>query len=86
MLVEHFDKLPAKTVTRKADRATLEARLREALPEQGMNALEVLDQLQQDVLSNIMHLDQKFPDSLIQVQKAGKPTSRRNRAPNLTKS
>ncbi len=57
MLVEHFEELPGKPVTRKADRATLEARLREAPPENGTNALEILDQLQRDVFSNIMHLD-----------------------------
>ena len=57
ILVEHFQELPGKPVTRKADRPTLEARLREALPEHGANALEVLDQLQRDVFSNIMHTD-----------------------------
>jgi aromatic-L-amino-acid decarboxylase len=57
VLVEHFEGLPGKPVTRKADRPTLKARLREALPEHGSNALEVLDQLQRDVFSNIMHLD-----------------------------
>jgi len=57
ILVEHFQELPGKPVTRKADRPTLEAQLREALPEHGANALEVLDQLQRDVFSNIMHTD-----------------------------
>jgi aromatic-L-amino-acid decarboxylase len=57
MLVEHFEELPEKPVTRKADRPTLETRLREALPEHGSNALEVLDQLRWDVFSNIMHTD-----------------------------
>ena len=57
ILVEHFQELPGKPVTRKADRPTLEARLRGALPEHGANALEVLDQLQRDVFSNIMHTD-----------------------------
>jgi aromatic-L-amino-acid decarboxylase len=57
MLVEHFQELPGKPVTRKADRPTLETRLREALPEHGANALEILDQLQRDVFSNIMHTD-----------------------------
>ena len=57
ILVEHFQELPGKPVTRKADRPALEARLREALPEHGANALEVLDQLQRDVFSNIMHTD-----------------------------
>ena len=57
ILVEHFQDLPEKPVTRKADRPTMETRLRQAIPEQGANALEVLDQLQQDVFSNIMHTD-----------------------------
>lgn len=57
MLVEHFQELPEKPVTRKAGRPTLEARLRKAIPEHGANALEVLDQLQRDVFSNIMHTD-----------------------------
>jgi glutamate/tyrosine decarboxylase-like PLP-dependent enzyme len=57
VLVEHFAELPGAPVTRKTDRATLEARLREPLPEHGMEALEVLDHLQQHIFSNIMHLD-----------------------------
>ncbi|TEU16247.1 MAG: aminotransferase class V-fold PLP-dependent enzyme [Anaerolineales bacterium] len=57
MLVEHFEELPEKPVTRKANRPTLETRLREAIPEHGSNALEVLDQLRQNVFSNIMHTD-----------------------------
>lgn len=57
MLVEHFQDLPEKPVTRKADRATMEAKLRQALPDHGTDALEVLDQLERDVFSNIMHLD-----------------------------
>jgi aromatic-L-amino-acid decarboxylase len=57
ILVEHFQELSERPATRKADRPTLEARLREALPEHGSNALEILDQLQRDVFSNIMHTD-----------------------------
>ena len=57
LLVQHFEELPRKPVSRKADRATLEASLREPPPEHGMDPLEVLDQVQRDVLSNVMHLD-----------------------------
>jgi len=57
MLVEHFETLPEKPVTRKADRASLEGRLRETLPEQGTDPLAVLDQVERDVFENIMHLD-----------------------------
>ena len=57
VLVEHFEKLPDKPVTRKANRATLEARLRVPIPEHGADALEILDQLQRDVFNHIMHVD-----------------------------
>jgi glutamate/tyrosine decarboxylase-like PLP-dependent enzyme len=57
MLVEHFEALPQKPVTRKASRQEMEARLREPLPEQGTDPAEVLDQLARDVFGNIMHLD-----------------------------
>ncbi len=57
MLVEHFETLPEKRVTRKTDRASMEARLREELPDQGTDPLVVLDQVGRDVFENIMHLD-----------------------------
>jgi aromatic-L-amino-acid decarboxylase len=57
LLVEHCSDLPQKPVTRRADRVTLEALLREPLPEQGIDALAVLDQLERDVFGHIMHLD-----------------------------
>ncbi len=57
ILVEHFAGLPDKPVTRKADREAMEARLRETLPEHGLDPLAVLDQVQRDVFHNIMHLD-----------------------------
>ena len=57
LLVEHLSELREKPVTRRADRETLESRLRESLPEHGSSAEEVLDQLERDVFSNIMHLD-----------------------------
>ena len=57
MLVEHFEHLRDKPVTRKASRAALEKRLREPLPEQRTSVEQVLQQLQEDVFSNIMHLD-----------------------------
>lgn len=57
MLVEHFEQLRKKPVTRKASRAAMEQCLREPLPEQGMDADALLQQLQRDVFSNIMHLD-----------------------------
>jgi glutamate/tyrosine decarboxylase-like PLP-dependent enzyme len=57
LLVDHFAELPDKPVTRKAERAALETRLREALPAQGADVLEVLDQAERDVFGHIMHLD-----------------------------
>lgn len=57
ILVEHFEQLPGKPVTRKMDRPSLEVRLREPLPEKGANPLHLLSQLQRDVFSNVMHLD-----------------------------
>jgi aromatic-L-amino-acid decarboxylase len=57
MLVQHMSELHEMPVTDTAGRATLEARLREPLPQQGSDALDVLDQLEQDVFSTIMHSD-----------------------------
>src|SRR5579885_346712 len=57
MLVEHFDQVRDKPVTRRASRISLERSLREPIPEQGTEVNEVLEQLQQDVFCHIMHLD-----------------------------
>jgi glutamate/tyrosine decarboxylase-like PLP-dependent enzyme len=57
LIVEHFETLPDKTVTRRSDRASLEVTLRESCPERGSDPLAVLDRLKRDVLDNIMHLD-----------------------------
>lgn len=57
MIIEHFERLRDKPVTRVADRRQLEQRLREAIPEKGTAISKLLDQLQHDVFSNIMHLD-----------------------------
>jgi aromatic-L-amino-acid decarboxylase len=57
MFVDHLEKLPEKRVTRKGKRPDLEERLGEPLPETGMDASDLLDQGQRDVLANIMHVD-----------------------------
>jgi aromatic-L-amino-acid decarboxylase len=57
MIIEHFERLRDKPVTRVADRRQLEQRLREAIPEKGTAISKLLNQLQHDVFSNIMHLD-----------------------------
>lgn len=56
-LVEHFEELPEKPVTRRAGREDLEERLREPPPEHGSDAEEVLRRAQQEVFSNMMHVD-----------------------------
>jgi len=57
MLVEHFEQLPGKPVAHGSDRASLEATLREPLPEQGARPLDVLAQLERDVFGAIAHVD-----------------------------
>ncbi len=57
MLVEHFEALPHQPVARKATRAALETQLREPVPENGANVIEVLAEIEQKVLSNIIHSD-----------------------------
>jgi aromatic-L-amino-acid/L-tryptophan decarboxylase len=57
LLVEHFESLRDKPVTRSAARSVLEERLREPLPERDTPASAVLLRLQQDVFGQIMHLD-----------------------------
>jgi aromatic-L-amino-acid decarboxylase len=57
LLVDHFSNLAQKSVTRKASRSELEARLRKPLPVHGEDPLRVLDTVQRDVLGNIMHMD-----------------------------
>ncbi len=56
-LVEHFEELPDKPVTRRAERTDLEERLREVLPEHGSDAVEVLQRARQEVFANMMHVD-----------------------------
>lgn len=56
-LVEHFEELPDKPVTRNANRPALEERLREPMPEKGSDPSEVLQRVQRDVFSNMMHVD-----------------------------
>jgi aromatic-L-amino-acid decarboxylase len=57
MLVEHVETLVDKPLTRKSDRATLETRLRVPPPAEGSDALQVLDELERDILSTMMHPD-----------------------------
>jgi glutamate/tyrosine decarboxylase-like PLP-dependent enzyme len=57
MLVEHFDELEKKPVTRLAGRAEMERQFREPLPQAPSDPTELLSRLEQDVFSNIMHPD-----------------------------
>ncbi|MFN2242971.1 MAG: pyridoxal phosphate-dependent decarboxylase family protein [Anaerolineae bacterium] len=57
LIVEHFETLSEKPVTRRSDRASLEASLRQPCPEGGADPLAVLERLKCEVLDNIMHLD-----------------------------
>ncbi len=57
MLVDHFEQLPEKPVTRKGSRPELERRLREPLPVRGSSAQDLLGKLEADVFTNIMHAD-----------------------------
>jgi hypothetical protein len=56
-IIEHFERLRYKSVTRVADRLQLEQRLHEPIPEKGTGVSKLLDQLHEDVFSNVMHLD-----------------------------
>lgn len=57
LIVDHFDNLRDKPVTRKAGRAELERELREPIPETGADVEEVLHQVRDHVFENIMHTD-----------------------------
>ena len=57
LIVEHFATLREQPVTGRADRAELERRLREPIPEAGRPPEEVLERLQRDVLPFMMHVD-----------------------------
>jgi aromatic-L-amino-acid/L-tryptophan decarboxylase len=57
MVVEHFETLAERPVSRTATRASLEARLRVPFAEQPVHPEEVLDILANDVLANTIHVD-----------------------------
>lgn len=57
MLVDHFAHLGERPVGRKGDRAALEASLGGAIPEEPGDPVALLDRLQRDVFSNMLHVD-----------------------------
>ena len=59
MLVEHFDRLPSKHVTTVASRRALEEKLREPIPERGVDIDAVLRRVERDIFGNMMHLDHR---------------------------
>ncbi len=57
MLVDHFESLPQKPVTRKSSPKDLGQLLCGSLPKRGMDMDDLLHHVQRDVFENIMHLD-----------------------------
>ena len=55
-IVEHYESLPELPTVKFSSRKTLEAKLRESVPENPTEIDLLLDQLQRDVLSNIAHV------------------------------
>ena len=57
LLVEHFAHLHDDPVGRKGERPELEAKLREPIPEEPGDPDAILDTVQRDVLSTMLHVD-----------------------------
>jgi len=57
MIVNHISELPEKSATKQKTRKELEAIFREEIPKQGMDPMELLDMVAQNVFTNIMHID-----------------------------
>ena len=57
IIVSHFEGLSQKPVARKMDRLSIENRLREPLPERGVDVGTVIRRVQEDVFANIVHND-----------------------------
>jgi aromatic-L-amino-acid decarboxylase len=57
VLIDHFEDLPNKPVTRRADRPTLDKELRKPPPMKGNDPEDVLREVQRVVFSNMMHVD-----------------------------
>ena len=56
-LIDQIETLPDQPVGRTASPAELAAKLREPLPDEGSDPLEVLQQVERDVLANIVRMD-----------------------------
>ena len=57
LIVDHFASLDEAPVGRSPDRAEMEARLREELPEEGTDPHAVLDRVERDILPNTLRID-----------------------------
>jgi aromatic-L-amino-acid decarboxylase len=57
VLIEHFEDLPNKPVTRRADRPALDKKLRKPPPMEGNDPEDVLREVQREVFSSMMHVD-----------------------------
>ena len=57
MVINHLDNLPEKNATKQKTRTELEAIFREEIPKEGMNTMELLNLVEKEVFSNIMHID-----------------------------
>lgn len=57
MLVEHIETLRDKPVARRSGRSKLEERLREPVPESGMEPAAVLEKLERDVFTSFVHVN-----------------------------
>ena len=57
ILVDHIESLPDRPIGHTARRDKLEGTLREAMPQERTDPLEVLRQVEQDILPHIIHMD-----------------------------
>jgi glutamate/tyrosine decarboxylase-like PLP-dependent enzyme len=73
MLLEHWQSLPSKPVTRWAEPATMRQAFHEPLPEQGTDPFQLLDMLETSLFTQIMHVD--HPRFFAFVPSPGNPLS-----------
>jgi glutamate/tyrosine decarboxylase-like PLP-dependent enzyme len=57
MIIMHFEELRNKPVTRKASRLDMEKKFREPIPDQGTNPEHILEIVEKEIFTNIMHTD-----------------------------
>jgi glutamate/tyrosine decarboxylase-like PLP-dependent enzyme len=57
IIIKHFEELRDKPVTRKATRLDMEKQFREPIPNHGMNPERILEIVEKEIFTNIMHTD-----------------------------